>query len=74
MKDENINMFIEINPEKRVVSIIDYIEGKSGGGITKRFKRKKDIVRLFANYLYQYINIEEYEGNKKNEYKSRKHK
>lgn len=57
MKNENVNLFIEIDPEKKVVYISDYTQNKNGGGLAKKYKNKKDITRIFSNYLFDYINL-----------------
>ena len=56
-KTGNINLFLEIDPEKQVFYISDYEPNKNGGGVAKKFKTKKDIVKIFSRYLYRYINI-----------------
>ena len=53
---ENINMYIEFDLEKRVMCISNYTS-KSGGGVAKRFRNKKDIIRIFANYIYNEVDI-----------------
>ena len=50
--DDGMTFLVEIDPEKRAIYISDYGD-TSGGGIAKRYKYKKDIVRMFANYLYK---------------------
>jgi len=53
---EYINMFIEIDTEKRVICISDQTS-KSGGGVAKRFRNKKDIMRIFGNYLFHEVDL-----------------
>ena len=56
MKNENdnyrVSLLIEIDPEKKAVYLNDYTQEKYINGFSKRFKNKKDIIRLFENYLY----------------------
>ena len=44
--DDGMTFLVEIDPEKRAIYISDYGD-TSGGGIAKRYKYKKDIVRKF---------------------------
>lgn len=53
---EYINMFIEIDTEKRVICISDQT-AKSGGGLAKRYRNKKDIMRIFGNYLFHEVDL-----------------
>lgn len=54
--NEYINLFIEIDTEKRVICISDKTS-TSGGGLAKRYRNKKDIMRIFGNYLYHEIDL-----------------
>lgn len=51
---EFINLYIEIDTEKRTVIISDRTSN-SGGGIAKRYRNKRDIIRIFSRYLYNYV-------------------
>lgn len=52
---EYIDLQVEIDTEKKVL----YITNKSYGneGVAKRYKNKKDIMRIFGNYLFKKVYI-----------------
>lgn len=58
-KEENfieyIDLQVEIDTEKKVL----YITNKSydNEGVAKRYKNKKDIMRIFGNYLFKKVYI-----------------
>ncbi len=54
--EEYIYMFIEIDPEKKVVCISDKCNG-SGGGVAKKYRNKKDISRIIDNYLHYEVSL-----------------
>lgn len=70
MKNENdnyrVSLLIEIDPEKKAIYLNDYTQEKYINGFSKRFKNKKDIIRLFENYLYKNVNINLEEKKEKN--------
>ena len=70
MKNENdnyrVSLLIEIDPEKKAVYLNDYTQEKYINGFSKRFKNKKDIIRLFENYLYKNVDINLEEKKEKN--------
>lgn len=78
MKNENdnyrISLLIEIDPEKKAVYLNDYTQEKYINGFSKRFKNKKDIIRLFENYLYKNVDINLEEKKEKKYYEYRKNK
>lgn len=53
--NEYVDMLIEIDTEKKVICISNRSNG--GKGIAKRYRNKKDIMRIFGNYLYQEVDI-----------------
>lgn len=76
MKNENevISLLIEIDPEKKAVYLNDYSSEKNINGFAKRFKNKKDIVRLFSNYLYEKVDLFLEGKDEKYRYEYRKNK
>lgn len=52
---EYIDLQVEIDTEKKVL----YITNKSydNEGVAKRYKNKKDIMRIFGNYLFKKVYI-----------------
>lgn len=56
IEDYNVNLFIEIDPEKKVVYISDY-SNNNGGGKSQKYRTKKDISKIFSNYLINYVNL-----------------
>lgn len=58
-KEENfieyIDLQVEIDTEKKVL----YITNKSydNEGVAKRYRNKKDIMRIFGNYLFKKVYI-----------------
>lgn len=58
-KEENfaeyIDLRVEIDTEKKVLSITNKSNGNEG--IAKRYKNKKDIMRIFGNYLFKKVYI-----------------
>lgn len=52
---EYIDLQIEIDTEKKAV----YITNKSYGneGVAKRYRGKKDIIRIFSDYLFKKVYI-----------------
>ena len=78
MKNENdnyrVSLLIEIDPEKKAIYLNDYTQEKYINGFSNRFKNKKDIIRLFENYLYKNVNINLEEKKEKKYYGYRKNK
>lgn len=54
--NEYITLCVEIDNEKGAIYITDKTEN-SMDGITRRFRNKKDIIRIFKNYLYDKVRI-----------------
>lgn len=58
-ESENLNEYldirVEIDTEKKVISISNRSNG--GEGLAKRFRNKKDITRIFSNFLFHKVNI-----------------
>lgn len=52
---EYIDLKVEIDAEKKVLSITN--KSYNNEGIVKRFRNKKDIMRIFGNYLYKKVYI-----------------
>lgn len=53
---EYIDIYVEIDTEKRVVCISDKtLNGASG--VAKRYRNKKDINRIFSNYLFREVSL-----------------
>lgn len=50
------NISVDIDTEKRVVYISESLD-KNTKGISKRYHNKKDIIRIFSNYIFNKINI-----------------
>lgn len=67
-QNKNINLFIEIDPEKRVFYISDYTTDDNMKGRVRRFKSKKDIIRIFSNYLFKNVYIYSSKKGRKNKY------
>ena len=78
-QNTNINLFLEIDTEKRVVCISDKKDNK---GCAKRYRYKRDIARIFSRYLYYNVNIfppkddwvKKYNGRKKHKKYQEKNK
>lgn len=69
--NEAVILLLEIDPEKKVFYISDYAENNEKG-LARKYKNKKDIVRIFKNFLFNSINLyppkeikKEYHGRKK---------
>lgn len=52
---EYIDLKVEIDAEKKVLSITN--KSYNNEGVVKRFRNKKDIMRIFGNYLYKKVYI-----------------
>lgn len=51
--DNYINIIMEFDTEKRAI----YISDNSNNGVAKRYRNKKDIMRIFGKYLYHELNL-----------------
>ena len=54
--EEYVSIFIEIDTEKHVVCITNRTDNNASG-VAKRFKNKKDIVKIINKYVYRDLNL-----------------
>lgn len=54
---EYIDLQMEIDTEKRVVYITNKSYGNELESVAKRYKNKKDIMRIFGDYLFKKVYI-----------------
>lgn len=74
MNEEITSLLVEIDPEKRVVYIHDYLSKITEKSMTKRFRNKYDIVRVFRNFIFKNVELGEEELKNNKRYESRKFK
>ena len=52
---EYIDLQVEIDTEKKLLCITN--KSNNNEGVAKRYKNKKDIIRIFSNYLFKKVYI-----------------
>ena len=74
MNEEITSLLVEIDPEKKVVYIHNYLSKINDKSMTKRFRNKYDIVRIFRNYIFKNVELDDEEYRNYRRYESRKFK
>lgn len=56
-QSENINLFLEIDLDKKVIYISDCTSNRCDNGTAKKFRDKMDISKIFTDYLFYQVNF-----------------